>query len=362
MKKNKSHSPLNKSRSHGARADGLRLGKNSPNAIQFPRRGNWGNPDYPHGKENKSQDRYQNKPFRLYGIFGHPLSHTLSPAMHEAALQKLDIDASYVVLEFVPALFKKLMRQSARLSLSGFNVTVPYKETVMSYLDSIRPEARAIGAVNTVFKQGKRWIGTNTDMEGFLMALMKDGGFNPLGKKAVILGAGGAARAVVYGLSREGIREILIADCFPQKARKIAGDMQKLFRKVHYHAALAGAREVKEAIQKADVIINATPIGLKPQDPKVVPEKWVPNVETKVVRGRALQKTGCGSKFFMDLIYNPAVTPFLKIAKKKGHRTLNGLGMLLYQGARALELWTGQRAPVAVMREALLQALGKKGT
>jgi shikimate dehydrogenase len=281
--------------------------------------------------------------FKLFGIFGHPLSHTLSPAMHEAAFHELGIDAHYIVLELIPEAFKKLMARASALSLSGFNVTVPYKETVMKYLDKVRPEARAIGAVNTVFKQGKRWVGTNTDMEGFLMALTKDGGFRPSGKKAVILGAGGAARAVVYGLSREGIREILIADCFPEKARKIAHDMKKIFKPVRYCAAPAGTSEVKEALQKADVIINATPIGLKPQDPRLVPEGWIPEGRVKKV-------------LFMDLIYNPAMTPFLRAAKKKGHGTLNGLGMLLYQGARALEHWTGKKAPVRVMRRALLQA------
>jgi len=292
--------------------------------------------------------RCQDKVFQLYGIFGCPLSHTLSPAMHEAAFRKFGIEAHYIVLELIPAAFKKLMSRSAKISLSGFNVTVPYKEVVMKYLDEVRPEARAIGAVNTVYRKGTKWVGTNTDMEGFLLALMKDGGFRPSGKRALILGAGGAARAVIYGLSREGIREVVIADCFPEKARKILADMKKLFPRVIYHAAVAGTPEVKEALQKADVIMNATPLGLKPQDPLVVPAAWIP-------------RAGAGKKFFMDLIYNPAMTPFLKIAKKKGHRTLNGLGMLLYQGARALEYWTGRRAPVDVMRQALLQALNGKG-
>ncbi len=311
--------------------------KDKPNSPSKSLKVNWASP----GNLQSEKSRCQGKSFRLYGIFGHPLAHTLSPAMHEAAFRKLGIDAHYVVLELAPNAFKKLMNQSSRISLSGFNVTVPYKETVMSYLDSVRPEARAIGAVNTVFKAGRRWVGTNTDMEGFLMAIMKDGGFRPSGKRAVVLGAGGAARAIVYGLAREGAREVLIADCFPGKARKIAGDMRKLFKRVAFRAVAAGTGEVKEALQKADVIINATPIGLKAKDPFVVPESWIP---------------GGGSKFFMDLIYNPAMTPFLKSAKKKGHRTLNGLGMLLYQGARALEHWTGRKAPVSVMRQALLQA------
>lgn len=268
--------------------------------------------------------------------------------MHEAAFRKLGIDANYIVLDLAPAAFKKLMKQASKLVLSGFNVTVPYKETVLKYLHQVRPEARAIGAVNTVFKSGKRWVGTNTDMEGFLLALMKDGGFRPAGKRAVVLGAGGAARAVVYGLAREGAREVLITDCFPEKARKIAQDMRKLFKKVLFRAVLAGTEEVKEAVQKADVIINATPLGLKPRDPRVMPDAWIPRRSTKKI-------------FFMDLIYNPAMTPFLRGAKRKGHKTLNGLGMLLYQGARALEHWTGKRAPVEVMRKALLQALAGKG-
>lgn len=317
--------------------------KAKPNPHSKDLKVNWTSPGNLKSKEKRCQD----KTFKLYGIFGYPLSHTLSPAMHEAAFRKLGIDARYIVLESTPADFKKLMRRASELSLSGFNVTVPYKEMVMEDLDGIRPEARAIGAVNTVFKQGKRWVGTNTDMEGFLRAIMEEGGFRPSGKKAVILGAGGAARAVVYGLSRGGIREVLIADCFPQKARKIAGDMKKLFRRVTYRAVLAGIPEVKEALQKADIIINATPIGLGPQDPELVPEEWIPRAGAKKI-------------FFMDLIYNPAVTPFLKIARKKGHRTLNGLGMLLYQGARALELWTGRKAPVSVMRRALLNALNER--
>ncbi|MBI4711140.1 MAG: shikimate dehydrogenase [Candidatus Omnitrophica bacterium] len=318
--------------------------KDKPNSQSKDLKANWASPGNPQSEEK----RCQGKVFKLYGIFGHPLSHTLSPAMHEAAFQKLWIDANYIVLELAPAAFKKLMSQSARLSLSGFNVTVPYKETVMKYLDRVRPEARAIGAVNTVFRQGRHWVGANTDMEGFLKALMTEGGFHPLGKRAVILGAGGAARAVAYGLSKEGAREILIADCFPEKAKKITSDMGKLFKKVKYRAVVAGTSEVKEALQKADVIINATPIGLKSGDPKVIPEEWIPSSRLKKI-------------FVMDLIYNPAMTPFLKAAKKKGHRTLNGLGMLLYQGARALELWTGRKAPVGVMRRALLQALQEKG-
>lgn len=289
----------------------------------------------------------QDAAFQLFGILGYPLSHTLSPAMHEAAFSKLGIEAHYLVLELAPPAFRKFMACRSGNLLSGFNVTVPYKEAVLKFLDEVRPEARAIGAVNTVYRRGKKWLGTNTDMEGFLLSIVRDGKFRPAGKKALILGAGGAARALVYGLSREGAKEIWVADCVPGKSEKIVRDMGKTFRRVLYRAAAAGTPAIKDAIKKADIIMNATPLGLKEKDPGVVPEDWIPD-------GR------CGKKLFMDLIYNPAETPFLKGARRKGHRVLNGLGMLLYQGARAFEHWTGRPAPVAVMRQALLRALAEK--
>ncbi|MFZ5801819.1 MAG: shikimate dehydrogenase [Candidatus Omnitrophota bacterium] len=284
--------------------------------------------------------------FKLYGLFGHPLGHTLSPAMHEAAFARAGIAAHYIVLDLLPKDFKKTLRSISRSPLSGFNVTVPYKEAVMPHLTAVRPAARAIGAVNTVFRQGKRWIGTNTDMEGFLITLVRDAKFRLRGKKAVVLGAGGAARAVVYGLGREGIGSILVADCVPRKAARIVGDMRKLFRKTAFAQSPAGSAEVRTAVLNADLVINATPLGLKPSDPRVIPADWVPPARA-------------GKKCFMDLVYNPPQTPFLRDAAKKGHRTLNGLGMLLYQGARAWELWTGKKAPVEVMRESLQAALSK---
>ncbi|MBU9889285.1 MAG: shikimate dehydrogenase [Candidatus Omnitrophica bacterium] len=285
--------------------------------------------------------------FDLFGIFGYPLSHTLSPAMHEAAFSELGIEAYYLVLELDPPAFRRCLSRRSGNLLSGFNITVPYKETVLRFLDEVRPEARAIGAVNTVFRRGKKWVGTNTDVEGFLLSLLRDGKFRARGKRALVLGAGGAARALVYGLSRQGAERVWITDCVPGKAVKIVRDMKKIFRRVSYRALAAGSLNVKEGIKEADIIINATPLGLKPRDPRVVPGSWVPS-------GRA------GRKLFMDLIYNPEETPFLKVARRRGHRTLNGLGMLLYQGARAFEYWTQRPAPVAVMRQALFQALERK--
>lgn len=179
--------------------------------------------------------------FNLFGLFGYPLAHTFSPSIHEAAFKNLGLNANYIVLELSLSEFKKTMRRADKLTLSGFNVTVPYKEVVIPYLSKVLPEAKAIGAVNTVFRKRGRWIGTNTDMEGFVLSLKKDNKFFPKNKRVVLLGAGGAARAVAYGLSKEGVKEILIAECFLPKAGKIKNDFKKYFPKVKY-----GKRSSKE--------------------------------------------------------------------------------------------------------------------
>lgn len=288
------------------------------------------------------------KAFKLYGIFGYPLAHTLSPAMHEAAFKKLGIDANYLVLELAPDAFKKTMRGLSKCVLSGFNVTVPYKETVIRHLRKVSPEAKAIGAVNTVYRKDGTWTGANTDREGFLISLAKDGKFRPRGKKALVCGGGGASRAVTYGLAEKGIGEIAVADIVPEKARQVVRSLRRSFRRLKCRALAAGTPEVRLVLENADLVINATPLGLKEKDPCVVPPAWIPKAS-----GRR--------RLFMDLIYNPAETVFLKAAKRRGHRTLNGLGMLLYQGARAFEYWTGKKAPVPVMRKALLDALAQRG-
>lgn len=302
-------------------------------------------------------------PFELFGLFGYPLGHTLSPHMHEAAFRELGIDANYLVLELTPKAFRKTMRALSRVLLSGFNVTVPYKETVLKYLDKVSTEAKAIGAVNTVYKKGNLWFGTNTDMEGFLISLAREGGFISKNKKIVVLGAGGASRAVTYGLSQKGAKEIVVVDAVPGKARGLVGSLKQTFRGTRFLELLAGALELRWHILEADLVINATPLGLKKADPLPVPPAWIPKSDKKIKlapQGRALQKPDCGSKLFMDLIYNPAETAFLKIAKKRGHRTLNGLGMLVLQGARAFQYWTGKKPPIQVMRKAALAAIYPK--
>ncbi|HXV27933.1 MAG TPA: shikimate dehydrogenase [bacterium] len=287
------------------------------------------------------------QPFQLYGIFGDPLAHTLSPAMQEAAFAFRGIKAYYLALEFDRAQFRKLMDRLPKLVLSGFNVTVPYKEEIIPYLDGLTPSAQSVGAVNTVFRRGKKWIGANTDVDGFLMSLSHDAGFDPAGKKALVLGAGGAARAVVMGLSREKARSVWIANRSLSRARKMADDMAARFPKVDIKASDLRDASLKQAFCAADLVVNATSVGLSPKDARLFPAS-------------VITKAGKKKQLFFDLIYKPSETAFLKEARKKGHRILNGAGMLLYQGAQAFQIWSRKKAPVPQMRRALAQALNEK--
>lgn len=287
------------------------------------------------------------KPFKLYGIFGFPLAHTLSPRMQEAAFRARGVKAFYLSLGLKPEEFHRLMRRMNLLLLDGFNVTVPYKRAVIPYLDALTPEARKVGAVNTVYRHGNRWIGANTDLQGFLDSLYREGRFSPRGKKVLILGAGGGARAAVYGLAKEGAREIRIANRHPSRARRIVRDFQPFFRCTLLRGLSLERKDLVQAIEGVDLVVNATSMGLDPADGTPLPPSLV-------LRRRGRQKR----LLFFDLVYHQ-MTRFLKVARKKGHRTVNGLDMLVYQGAEAFRLWTGQKAPIEVMRGVLRQSLGQ---
>ncbi len=279
----------------------------------------------------------------LYGIFGYPLSHTLSPVFQEAGFEKAGLRAHYLVFDLSEPSFKRVMRSLKKSPLKGFNLTVPYKQTVVPYLDWITPEARAIGAVNTVYRFGKKWYGTNTDAAGFWLSLRKEWKWKAKGQKALVLGAGGAARAVSYALASHGIQSIAVWNRTEERTQGLIHDFSKLFPKTIF---LSTALDKKSNVSSFDLIVNTTSVGLHKKDKALLLSSHVPSAKS-------------GKKYFIDLIYNPAETEFLKLARKKGHKTHNGLSMLLYQGARAFEIWTGKKAPVEVMRKALLGALKK---
>lgn len=282
------------------------------------------------------------KEFELFGIFGFPLGHTLSPVMQEAAFEAMGHKAFYLVLELSPKNFHQTLRglHSKSFQLSGFNVTVPYKEAVIAYLDKLEPSAKLIGAVNTVYQKGGKWIGANTDAFGFQKAIKTE--WHRQKCNVLILGAGGSARALGFALAKDGARRITIANRTKIRALRMLRDLSKTFKETKFQALELSSRELKRVLNEADVVINATSVGLKVTDPSLIPAKLIPAGKRKL---------------FVDLIYRPSKTAFLRNAAKKGHRTLNGLSMLLHQGAKSFECWTGRRAPVSVMRKTLSKAI-----
>ncbi|PIP68278.1 MAG: shikimate dehydrogenase [Candidatus Omnitrophica bacterium CG_4_9_14_0_2_um_filter_42_8] len=277
----------------------------------------------------------------IYGVIGWPIKHSLSPAMHNAAFKALGIDAEYRTFEIKPEGLGDFFADIDSC-IKGLNVTIPHKEKVLDFiqLDQESFYLRQIKAVNTLVRQGKAWKGFNTDINGFSRHL-KVLGFDPRGKKIAILGAGGASRAVSYELANKGAQEICIFDIDKDKASGVASMLKELFSNLP--VKIANSVEELNILSK-DALINATPIGLKESDPCLIDKKMIRK-----------------DLFVYDLIYNPAETKLLSLAKAAGASYSNGLGMLLYQGVLSLSKWTGRdNIPiqvVEVMRKALNAAI-----
>ena len=274
---------------------------------------------------------------KIYGVLGYPAKHSLSPAMHNAAFRALKINAEYRIFEKKPEELGDFLKFLSQQNIHGLNITVPYKEKAIPFLDTISSEARLIGAVNTVKVSDNKLEGFNTDGEGFLRHLQEDLGFNPKGKNIAIIGAGGASRAVSVYLSKTEPDIIVIYDIDKAKALSLFGYLKENFNNIEFKLA-SSIEELN--IQDCGLLINATPVGMKETDPCLVDKKFIH-------RGLLVY----------DLIYNPKETKLLKTAKEKGARTSNGLGMLLYQGMLSFEIWTGKKAPKEVMEKALREAL-----
>jgi shikimate dehydrogenase len=277
----------------------------------------------------------------IYGLFGYPVEHSFSPGMHNAAFAKLGMDACYVPFAVHPDRLEAAVRSIPALNLRGMNVTVPHKQAVMSWLHDLSEEARLIGAVNTIEVNGDRLTGHNTDGRGFLRSLKEDAAFNPKGKRVLFIGSGGAARAVGFSLALSGARSILFMDLDQKKASALSEDIRQ---KTGADVQAIGHELLSEAAAGADCLINATPLGLKKSDPIPLSKEFI-------------QK----KHLVCDLVYNPPETPFLKAAKDRHAKRLSGIGMLLYQGVIAFEVWTGKKAPVSVMKNALSRQIRAKG-
>lgn len=278
-------------------------------------------------------------PRGLLGIIGNPVRASLSPAMQQAALRHLKLDAWYQAFEITPDQLRAVMRALTLLGFWGINVTIPYKEKVVPLLDEIDGEARAIGAVNTVVVREGRLYGYNTDAEGFRMAVEIDGRTDLPGARVLVVGAGGAARAVAFACLARGCRSLLIANRSGERARSLRRSLRTHFPAADIAVVDSGGADWARRVGAADVVVNTTPLGGRPNDPLPVPRAALRRGQTVV-----------------DIVYRPRCTPLLTAAKAAGARTVDGLQMLLHQGERAFTLWTGRAAPAAVMRRALAAA------
>ncbi len=280
----------------------------------------------------------------LLGIIGDPIGHSLSPAMQNAALSRLKIGASYRAFAVAPRdLAAFLKKDVAGLNLKGLNVTIPHKEAVLKYCKKISPEARAIGAINTLVVSPKGLVGYNTDAAGYLRSLTEDTGFRPSGKTVLVLGAGGAARAVLYALARAGADPIFISNRTPARARSLARYFRKIFPKTFFQAVSQDKASFTTLFSGVDLVVNTTSVGMKGKGGFRLPLALLP--KTAVVS---------------DLVYRPLMTTLLKAARRRKLRIHTGLGMLLHQGALSFKLWTGKMPDRRVMHRALLDALRKK--
>ena len=274
---------------------------------------------------------------RVIGLLGWPVEHSMSPAMHNAAFREAKLDYTYVPFPVQPERLAQAVDAIRALNLAGANVTIPHKVAVMQYLDEIDRDALKVGAVNTIVNVQGRLVGYNTDGQGFIRSL-EEQGIGVKDAKVVLLGAGGAARAVVDALLSAGAALVTIAARSGDKASTLAS---------HYSgSAVTGMDWQSEALSlrlaECDLLINATPLGMAPDLEKMPPVNW------PVLASQAL---------VCDLIYNPLMTRFLQQAKERGHRVVTGEGMLAGQGALAFQIWTKTAAPYDVMAGILLQHL-----
>jgi shikimate dehydrogenase len=269
---------------------------------------------------------------RLFGVLGDPVDHSLSPAMHNAAFAACALPYLYLRFRVASEALPAALADARRLEMGGLNLTVPLKEVALGLLDDVTPEARRIGAVNTITPVDGRLVGDNTDARGFLKSL--EGRIALGGAHVVVIGAGGSARAVGTALATAGVTHVTIANRTLARAADLARQLEDAGP---LRAMVASLDALEDGVGLSDVrlVVNTTSTGLG-NDPIAVRHGATPH--------------DC---LFMDLVYGAQPTPFLRAAARGRRRTLDGSGMLLHQGALAFETWTGQAAPLDAMRRAL---------
>jgi len=277
----------------------------------------------------------------LTGLFGYPVEHSLSPSMHNDGFAELGLNYLYLPFSIEPDNVGQAVAGIRGLGISGINVTIPHKQAVMPHLDQLSEEAELIGAVNTIENKEGTLIGHNTDGRGFIRSLKEETNFVAADKSVLLVGAGGAARAISFQLALEGIEKLFITDLEISKAQELATEIKN---NTDVEVVTIGQEKIADIIAELDLLVDSTPVGMHP------------NVDVDPVVGADLMHQDL---IVYDVVYNPQETVLLQAAKRAGATAVSGLGMLLYQGVIAFEIWTGEQAPVDVMREALQAGIGQ---
>ena len=278
---------------------------------------------------------------QICGIIGDPIEHTMSPVMHNAAFRQLGIDCAYLPFRVGEEAVGRAIEGVKALNIRGLNVTIPHKTAVIPYLDGLDPMAERMGAVNTIVNDNGILTGYNTDAAGFLKAL-KENKIEPRGANIVVLGAGGASRGISFLLAENGA-DLTILNRRRERAEDLASQVSTA-TETDVKALALDEENLSLALEKADVLVNATRVGM------------VPDVNQTPVPSGLLRS----DLAVFDIVYNPVKTRLLADAEAAGARTIGGLEMLVWQGALAFTLWTGQAAPVDLMRKVALKALGNE--
>lgn len=276
----------------------------------------------------------------LVACFGQPVAENPTGVMQEAAFRAMGLNWRYLTVEVAPERLPQAIAGARAFGMRGLNLTIPHKVAVLRHLDEIAPDAELIGAVNTVRREGDRLIGENTDGKGFLRGVRVDAKVDPAGKRVIVLGAGGAARAIVTELALARAEEILVVNRSPERVQIMVEDLaRKTGRSIRWQQ-WSGEYRVPE---DADLVVNATSIGLYPEGDAMPP----------------VDLSGASKNLLVcDAVFNPPETRLLAVARRRGLPVLDGLSMLVYQGVIGFQLWTGQDPPVEIMKRALADALG----
>jgi len=277
---------------------------------------------------------------KLYAVLGHPIAHSLSPGMQNAALRKLGLDAVYLAFDVRPERLISALHVMAEMGFAGANLTVPLKEVAFRGLKNLDSSAKLLGSVNTVKFLGNGMKGYSTDGRGFLSALKKAFRCSPRGKSILLLGCGGAGRAVALACAKDGAAKISLTDADLNRAEKLMAHICALNKKTAVEIIGVTRVERNHAARGAELVIQASPVGMHRTDtPLLDAEAFVKN------------------QMVYDLIYMFPETRLMQIARRQGARTANGINMLAFQGALSLEIWTNRKAPVDIMRKVLTKAV-----